>query len=408
VPQVAVSAILDSGKDYYTQGTGTPGYFYFPGIYPNGPSPCLISCLPKASVYIFTGDRRPYAGTPALVPLYRMTYKSPTTSDWDTTYTTDAAGLVAFKGAGYELDGIEGYIYQRCTPEPACIPTGAVRLYRLYNATRDDFAIFPESQLAAMQSAGYASSSGLNDVIGYAYPNADSDNDSLIDGFEQVAGTSPSTVDSDCDGTNDGAEALSFGTNGYGNPLVGSCAAPAVFSDVTSGTFKPFIESLFFSRVTGGCSGSPRQYCPTNSLTRADAAVFLIAAKGPVSFSLPAANCGSPRFTDVACTAPEAPYVEEFARRGITNGCSSTTYCPNDVVSRGTMAYFLLATAGITPGACTGIFADVPCTAWYAPWVEELYRRGITTGCATGLFCPNDPTLRSQAAVFVQRTFNLP
>src|SRR6185295_15189211 len=138
------------------------------------------------SVYVFTGERAPYAGAPALVPLYRMSSKGTNpngnANHRDTTYTTEDNGVLAFKGVGYELDGIEGYIYSRCTPEPACIPVGAVRLYRRYHPLRDDYAIFPESELSSMVSQGYTSAGGGNEVIGYVYPNADSDSDDVING----------------------------------------------------------------------------------------------------------------------------------------------------------------------------------------------------------------------------------
>ncbi|HEY2290102.1 MAG TPA: S8 family serine peptidase [Thermoanaerobaculia bacterium] len=217
VPQMAAGAL--QGSSAYTSSATDPvasGYTGFPGVPACQFSPCVSA--PKAAVYIFTSDKAPYAGSLPLVPLYRMTYRPASTSDphRDTTYTTESGGLVAFKGVGYELDGIEGYIYQRCTPEPSCIPAGAVRLYRLYNASRDDYAIFPESQLAAMQAAGYVSSPGLNDWIGYVYPNVDSDGDGLIDGFERLIGTNPSSADSDCDGISDGAEVLNYP---YGDPL---------------------------------------------------------------------------------------------------------------------------------------------------------------------------------------------
>jgi hypothetical protein len=42
--------------------------------------------------------------------------------------------------------------------------------------------------------------------MGYAYPAVDSDNDSLVDGFERVVGTDPLTADSDSDGVPDGVE----------------------------------------------------------------------------------------------------------------------------------------------------------------------------------------------------------
>jgi subtilisin family serine protease len=189
---------------YAPVGPVVPGYPAFPGVYGS----------PRASVYIFTSEKAPFSGAPPLVPLYRLSYR-PTIaiSKREITYTTETAGISAFlniQPVGYQLDGIEGYIFQRCSPEPSCIPAGAVRLYRLYNATRDDFAIFPESELAERQADGYGSSNGLNDWIGYVYPNVDSDGDKMIDGFERLIGTESNRADSDCDGLSDGAEVLGF------------------------------------------------------------------------------------------------------------------------------------------------------------------------------------------------------
>lgn len=157
-----------------------------------------------------------------------MSYRPPNPSDLnrDITYTTEPGGILAFKNLGYELDGIEGYIYKLCTPEPSCIPPGAVRLYRLYlppsnqpapNPPGDDYAIFPESEEEGMRAAGYVSTPDFNDWIGYVYPNVDSDFDNLINGFEGLIGTNSSRSDSDCDGLSDGTEALNYP---YGDPLV--------------------------------------------------------------------------------------------------------------------------------------------------------------------------------------------
>ncbi len=231
-PQVAAAALFgqvsetcdrldpidacDFSIPYQPVGTAVPGYLQFPG-FPGCPS---ASC-PAASVYVFVSQRPPYSGAPPLVPLYRMSYNParsiPITPDRnrDVTYTTDAAGLSSFRGVGYELDGVEGYIYQRCTPEPACIPAGAVRLYRLYNASRDDYAVFPESELPQKVAEGYVSTPGLNDWIGYVYPKVDRDGDMVVDGFETLAGTNPLRADSDCDGRSDGQEMLQFP---YGDP----------------------------------------------------------------------------------------------------------------------------------------------------------------------------------------------
>ena len=56
------------------------------------------------------------------------------------------------------------------------------------------------------------------------------------------------------------------------------------------------------------------------------------------------------------------------------------------------------------PPACvpgSEMFNDVPASSPFCPFIEELSRRGITGGCAPGLFCPNDPVTRQQMAVFL-------
>jgi len=223
VPQMATAA--EGSNSYEPTGPFVPGYNAFPGA----PVPCTgCRIAPGASVYLFSGDRAPFSGAPPLVPLYRLTYFSPTPPEQDATYTADPNGVAGFISIGYHLDGIEGYIYQRCTPEPTCIPAGAVRLYRLYNVSRDDWAIFPESQLAAMQAAGYASQPGFNDWIGYVYPNTDNDNDNLITGFEGLLGTNTAKADTDCDGMSDGNEVNQYPPR---DPLTpNQCSPPPVAS----------------------------------------------------------------------------------------------------------------------------------------------------------------------------------
>ena len=229
-PQVASAALFDSETPFLTRFTQspvtpptTPDLFRFPG------APCFIGPCdnePRASVYLFTTDSAPFPGAPPLVPLYRMSYDEPWNGNLANRsffYTTETTGVENFKSVGYELDGIEGYIYSRCTPEPSCIPAGAVRLYRLYHTTRDDYAIFPESEETTFRNAGYISQGSLNDWIGYVYPNVDSDFDDVIDGFETLIGTDPASTDSDCDGLTDGAEVIVYDSDGYGDPLDGNC-----------------------------------------------------------------------------------------------------------------------------------------------------------------------------------------
>jgi hypothetical protein len=73
------------------------------------------------------------------------------------------------------------------------------------------------------------------------------------------------------------------------------------------------------------------------------------------------------------------------------------------------MAVFLLKAregAAYTPPPAAGIFADVPAADPFAPWIEELYNRGITGGCSAAplSYCPDNAVLRRQMAVFLLKT----
>ncbi len=62
------------------------------------------------------------------------------------------------------------------------------------------------------------------------------------------------------------------------------------------------------------------------------------------------------RFTDVHCADPDWAYIETFAAQGITSGCGSGMYCPETVVARDQMAVFLLKIehgGSYTPPMCT-------------------------------------------------------
>jgi hypothetical protein len=51
----------------------------------------------------------------------------------------------------------------------------------------------------------------------------------------------------------------------------------------------------------------------------------------------------------------------------------------------------------------------VPLTDPFVRWIEQLYREGITAGCATNppRYCPDSDVTRGQMAVFLSKTFSL-
>jgi len=187
--------------------------------------------------------------------------------------------------------------------------------------------------------------------------------------------------------------------------------APWTFRDVPDSHWAwQYIESLYTAGITGGCSASPLNYCPNNSVTRAQMAVFLLRGIHGSAYSPPAAT--GTVFTDVPSNAFAAAWIEQLVAEGITSGCGNGNYCPDRTITRAQMAVFLLrAKYGSThsPPIATGtLFADVPANAFAAAWIEQLVAEGITAGCGAGNYCPNNAVTRAQMAVFLQRVFNLP
>jgi IPT/TIG domain/S-layer homology domain len=144
--------------------------------------------------------------------------------------------------------------------------------------------------------------------------------------------------------------------------------------------FHPYIETLFRSHVSAGCHGGT--FCRDAALPRAQMAVLLLKAQlGPAHVPPPASGTV---FADVPASGPYAPWIEELASLGITGGCGGGNYCPAAAVTRRQMAAFLLKTkygSGYVPPAAAGIFQDVPAADPFAPWIENLYAEGVTGGC---------------------------
>jgi len=182
----------------------------------------------------------------------------------------------------------------------------------------------------------------------------------------------------------------------------------ADFLDVPSNhPFNSFVDKLVSNAITAGVGGG--NYGVGQSVTRAQMSVFLLRGKLGLCYFPPAAT--GTVFSDVPVGSFAAAFIEALAASGVTAGCGGGKYCPADPVTRAQMAVFLLRTKeGLTylPPACvTPTFSDVPCSNAFARWIEELVRRGITVGCGSGNYCPNDPVTRGQMAVFLTLTFGL-
>jgi uncharacterized repeat protein (TIGR02543 family) len=189
----------------------------------------------------------------------------------------------------------------------------------------------------------------------------------------------------------------------------GATAATPAFQDVpASDPFFDHIQLLNLSIAGAGCS--PTSFCPGAATTRAQMAEWVVRALLGETFPFPAA----PYFNDVPATHPQFRFVQKLRELGITSGCDTARYCPGDSVTRGQMAAFLVrARLGLTaaesfPSPAAAMFADVPGTHLFFPYVQKLKQLGVTGGCTATTYCPDEITTRGQMAVFLIRAFFTP
>lgn len=118
-------------------------------------------------------------------------------------------------------------------------------------------------------------------------------------------------------------------------------------------------------------------------------------------------------FTDVQSGHLNHGDVVRIARAHVTSGCGGGSYCASLSVTRGQMSVFLLKSkydlvsyvAPPVPPSGTG-FTDVLPGDQFAPWIVELVREGISSGCGGGKFCPGASTTRQEMAVFLLKAIH--
>jgi hypothetical protein len=228
------------------------------------------------------------------------------------------------------------------------------------------------------------------------------------------------TVANPTSGTGNGSVSFSVSTNNTSAPRTGiiiiggvampfvqkSASLPQLFSDVPSShPFYDYISLLKLNNVSQGCGGS--NYCPEDNMSRKEMAAFLIRSLLGESFSY----SPTPYFTDVPATHSHFAYIQKLKELGITGGCTATSYCPEDPVTRGQMAAFLVrARLGITssdtfPYPPAPLFNDAGPSNIFFPYIQKMREMGITNGCTTTTYCDNDPNTRGQMGVFIIRGF---
>ncbi|MBL8179535.1 MAG: SBBP repeat-containing protein [Bryobacterales bacterium] len=125
-----------------------------------------------------------------------------------------------------------------------------------------------------------------------------------------------------------------------------------------------------------------------------------------VVFVQAAAGTAVSPFTDVAVTHPFFPFISLMKSNAITQGCTATTYCPDDLITRGQMAVFLVRSVlggDAFAHPSTPYFTDVAANHPQFRYIQKLRELGITAGCTATEYCPGEPVTRAQMAAFLVR-----
>lgn len=104
--------------------------------------------------------------------------------------------------------------------------------------------------------------------------------------------------------------------------------------------------------------------------------------------------------------------IEAIAAEGITKGCNPPTndlYCPDDPVTRGEMAAFMVRAFGYVDNGGGDLFDDDDASTFEND-IDKLASAGVTKGCnppTNTMFCPEGEVTRGEMAAFLARAMDL-
>ncbi len=163
-----------------------------------------------------------------------------------------------------------------------------------------------------------------------------------------------------------------------------------VFGDVAADhRFAQAIAWMAAQGISRGC-GDGSEFCPDDPVSRGQVASFLARA-----FNL-TTGAGDDLFTDDDGSVHEAN-IDALATAQITFGCTATTFCPTRDVTRAQFASLLVRATGMTGGEGRDRFTDDDGSV-HEQNIDILAFNGVTSGCTTTTFCPTQPLTRGQLA----------
>jgi N-acetylneuraminic acid mutarotase len=175
-----------------------------------------------------------------------------------------------------------------------------------------------------------------------------------------------------------------------------------IFSDLAEDHWaNSYIEAIYSHGITTGYGDGT--YGPEDPVSRDQMAAFIIRALYGETFSYNS----TPYFIDVPSSHWAFKYIQKLKELGITTGCGSGQYCPEEIVTREQMAAFLIRARAGEDFSCSSepYFSDVTSDHWAFDYIQKLRELEITTGYGDGTYGPDDSVTRDQMAAFLYRAF---
>lgn len=108
-------------------------------------------------------------------------------------------------------------------------------------------------------------------------------------------------------------------------------------------------------------------------------------------------------FDDVSNSDWFYPAVDYMSDNGYMVGTSGKNFSPDSTLSRAMFVTVLYRVSGESVNNKTEKFTDVPKDTWYTDAVAWALENGITGGTSSTTFSPNNPVTREQMATFIKR-----
>ncbi len=197
-------------------------------------------------------------------------------------------------------------------------------------------------------------------------------------------------------------------------PPAAAADTPLLYEDATKTVHTQSIAALERVGILDGTGCGLSQFCPDQPLPRWVMGVWLarsLDSVDPAPTTSETAPSPGLAFADVNGSVWWAPDIETLALKGVTSGCSTAPplhfFCPEEPVTRGQMASFITRAFDLAPSVPMG-FTDIAGNTHEAS-INSLAAANITAGCGSdsARYCPDDLVTRAQMATFLARAMNL-